>query len=191
MKFKEIETKYSAVDIKLEDFKSLCKSLKPLKEKKVSSYDYYYTKSRKEFIRYRAGVRPELTVKKKTSDRNNYVRVEINLPLGSSLTATHTLETVEAFCAALGFNHNFTIYKTCQIYDYEAYNLVYYVVYDRKRKELARFIEIEMSEEYPWRTKTDAWSSLLKIEKKLKILGITNRHRISRSLYEMFRKAHK
>jgi len=189
MNFKEIETKYSASHVKLKDFKDFCARLGSRVEKQASSYDHYYEKTKHEFLRYRAGLRPELTVKKKTKTKNNYVRTEINLPLDKETSEKRRLQIVDAFCGHLGFVHNFTIYKVCQIYFYEKFNLVYYVVYDEDLREKTRLIEIEMDEEYAWASQSEAWRELLKIEKKLKALGITKKDRINESLYEMFRKA--
>lgn len=188
MTFKEIETKYNAKKIKLKDFDTFCKSLNPVSEKQIGSYDYYYVKSETEFLRYRSGTKPELTIKRKTKAQNNYIRVEVNLPINPKTSENKRLKIVEAFCNGLGFFHNFVIYKTCHIYYYKNFNFVFYVVFDENLKEKARFIEIEMDEEYPWPNEATAWSELLKIEEKLKAFGITYKHRISESLYEMFRK---
>lgn len=188
MTFKEIETKYYANHISLKDFIAFCEELRPVDQKQLSSYDYYYVKSKKEFLRYRAGVRPELTIKKKTVSNNNFVRTEVNLPIDKDTPDNKKHKIVEAFCSGLGFTHNFTIYKTCHIYYYDRFNLVWYVVYDDNMKEKSRFLEIEMDEQYEWPNEASAWSELLKIEKKLEPLGIVESQRVSQSLYEMFRK---
>lgn len=189
MKFKEIETKYSADKIRLEDFKEFCIGLRPKSEKQASSYDHYYEKRLNEFLRYRAGLRPELTVKKKTKDKNNFVRTEINLPLDQDISEKKRMKIVDAFCGHLGFLHNFTIYKVCHIYYYDKFNLVYYIVFDENLQEQLRLIEIEMDEDYDWPSNAAAWRALLKIEKKFKKLGITKKDRINKSLYETLRKA--
>lgn len=189
MKFKEIETKYNANDIALEDFKRFCDSLVATTETIASSYDHYYEKQQNQFIRYRAGSKPELTIKKKTKAKNNFVRTEINLPLDKKLSEKNRLKIVDAFCGNLGFLHNFTIFKVCHIYFYHKFNLVYYAVFDENLEEQSRFIEIEMDEEFNWPSEAAAWRELMKIEKKLNVLGINRKDRINDSLYEMFRKA--
>lgn len=188
MIFKEIEVKYRAKDIKISDYRLLAESLLPTKQLQVSSPDHYYVKSKDMFIRYRAGSRPELTVKVKINDKDNFVRTEINIPLDLSLSEEDRLKTVAAFCDAIGFTHNFSIFKTCIIYYYEKFNIVYYLVYDLEMVEKERFIEIEMDEKYPWTSEEEAWNELVKIEKHLSELGITSQNRIKKSLYEMFRK---
>jgi adenylate cyclase class IV len=187
MHFLEVETKYNANDISLEKFREQCKKLLPIREKLVRSYDHYFEKKKNEFIRYRAGQSPELTVKKKTVDHNNFVRIEVNVPIAKKRTEFERLQIITAFCDSLGFKHNFTIFKVCHIYYYEEYNIVYYVVYDKELREQTRLIEIEMDETYNWKDKKQAWSALLKVEKSMAALGLKKKNRVNESLYEMFR----
>jgi adenylate cyclase class IV len=184
MNFKEVETKYRAVDIKLQDFVAIAESFKPVKIENVSGYDYYHVKGEDEFIRHRDGNKPELTLKRKTKDGNNFVRHETNLPISQSVP----LEVVDNFCKELGFQKNFAVFKTCHIYWYETYDLVYYVVYDENMVERDRFIEIEMLESCEWESDAAAWAALQAVEKTLEPLGITAARRLRLSLFEMFRK---
>lgn len=187
MHFKEIETKYRAEDIKLVDFVKRAEELQPTSQLQTASFDHYYAKD-DAFIRYRAGSRPELTMKVKSKDANNFVRVECNLPLEVTQDATEQKQVVEKFCQMLGFSHNFSIYKTCFIYFWGNHNLVYYVVYDSELKEKDRFIEIELNEKIEWTSEEDAWNELVKIEKNLESVGIKPQRRIRLSLFEMFKK---
>lgn len=182
-KFKEIETKYRVTNLSLSAFMKLAKSLNPKSYIEAAGYDYYYVNENGDAIRYRAGTLHELTVKKKTSDKNNFVRREVNQPIKPK-----SLDTVEAFCDMLGYKLNFSIFKVCFIYYFENFDLVYYVLQDDNLHEIDRFLEIEMFEDYPWISEDQAWTELLKVEAELKPLGITKANRIKKSLFEMFKK---
>lgn len=184
MKFKEIETKYDADDISLEDFKKILtdNNLPIDKHLLISSYDAYYTNNENEFIRYRyTHDRGELTIKRKIAEHSNNERVEVNVP-----TSGDNVETIARFCELLGYDHNFTIYKTCDIYWTGKVDLVYYVVYDTEFRELRRFIEIEALEELDWESEEEVWEEINKYEKMLEPLGITSRNRLRKSLFETF-----
>jgi hypothetical protein len=185
MRWKEIETKYRVRDLKLTEFEAAAEALRPTKRIDAAGYDYYYTRGEDEFIRYRAGDLHQLTVKKKTKEANNYVRMEVNMSLDK---ANINLKTVDKFCDALGFSFNFRLFKSCFIYLYEKFNIVYYLVHDEHMDEVDRFLEIEMSEDAYWESDEQAWAELLKIEQALKTLGISPQSRLKLSLFEMFRK---
>jgi adenylate cyclase class IV len=187
MHFKEIETKYEVPNLKLTEFNALCQSLTPVKYIEAAGYDYYFTSPSdpSDFMRYRAGDRQELTRKRKTKLANNYVRDEWNLLLAHG----QPLSKIAGFCSSLGFPKlNFCIFKACFIYYFEKFDLVYYVVYDEDMKEVNRFLEIEMLEDYPWQSEEQAWQELENVETSLTSLGINSKNRVSESLFEMFRK---
>lgn len=184
MKFKEIETKYRATEFTLKQFSACCEGLNPSKRLNVGSFDHYYLRDDGAALRYREGNKSELTVKQKSKDANNFIRTEVNL----GLTPDQSLEKLTAFANLLGYQHNFTIYKTCVIFFWENYNIVYYVVYDENLKERDRFVEIELSEEHDWGTEAEAWTFLQSLEKALLPLDISPAKRIRRSLFEMFKK---
>ena len=185
MKFKEVELKYSADDIKFESFMKIIDTLPVRKKMMVSSFDDYFMNDEGDFIRYRhTDERGELTIKRKTSKTNNNQRVEVNVP-----TSGDNLKTVEAFTNLLGYKHNFGIYKTCKIFWLDKVDLVYYVVYDKEFKELRRFIEIEALEDgVEWESEEQALAEVVKYEKMLEPLGITPQNRMRKSLFELFRK---
>lgn len=185
MKFKEIEFKYDADNISLEKFLESVKAMKPNRWLTVSSYDQFFVKDDTDFVRYRyTDERGELTIKKKTTDKNNFNRIEVNLP-----TSGDNFEAAKAFCELLGYTHNFGIYKTCKIAFFEKQVLVYYIVYDMELKEKRRFIEIEANEDYAWESDQQAWDHVTNIESELNIsLGITPKNRLRKSLFEMFKK---
>jgi adenylate cyclase class IV len=183
MHFKEVETKYYAASIGMDAFVKLVEPLNP-EWMMVSSYDDYYVNDKDEFIRYRYhDSMGELTIKRKTIDTNNLKRVEVNIP-----TDGKSSKAVAAFVDLLGFKLNFSIFKTCNIAFLDKIVLVYYIVYDENLKELQRFIEIEANEKFAWASESDAWDEVIKYEKLLEPIGITPKHRLRKSLYELFKK---
>jgi adenylate cyclase class IV len=186
MKYKEIETKYDAAGVTMQQFIDFVEKLNtPTKWMMVSSFDDYFVNPGGEFIRYRyTDDRGELTIKQKTNDKNNNERIEVNLP-----TKGDNLKTVTEFCKLAGYSYNFGIYKTCKIAWVDKVVLVWYVVYDKDMKELRRFLEIEANEDLEWATEDDAWQEVLKYEKMYETLGVTPKHRLKKSLFEMFRKS--
>ena len=183
MKNREIETKYGADNIAMDEFTKLVEPFNP-EWIMVSSYDDYFTNSAGDFIRYRYhDTMGELTIKRKTQDTNNNNRIEINLP-----TQGKSSKAVAAFVDLLGYKLNFGIFKTCKIALLEKVVLVYYVVYDQNLNEMHRFIEIEANEKHHWSSEQAAWDEIVKYEKYLEPLGITPKHRLRKSLFELFKK---
>ena len=183
MKNKEIETKYLADEIDMEEFIKLVDKLNP-EWTMVSSYDDYYVNEKGEFIRYRYHDHMgELTIKRKTIDLNNNNRVEVNVP-----TDGKSSNAISAFCDLLGYKKNFSIFKTCKIAFLEKIVLVYYVVYDENLKEKKRFIEVEANEKYSWPSEEEAWNEVIKYENMLYPLGISSKNRLKKSLFEIFKK---
>lgn len=187
MKFKEIEFKYRADNISLKDFQIFCMSRNPLKFVQAAGYDHFYQNAKDEdsFFRHRVGPdMNQLTFKRKTSDKNNFIRGEININLKKTAQ-----EDVQALCKELDFKHNVSIYKACWVYVYEWYTLVYYTCYDLEQKETGRFVEIEMSEDGKWETEAQAYNELVIVEKLCASeLGISPQARIKKSLFEIFKK---
>ena len=62
------------------------------------------------------------------------------------------------------------------------------MVYDENIKELGRFIEIEADETHEWKSEKEALEEINKFEKLLLPLGLNNKNRLRKSLFEMFRK---
>ena len=185
-KYKEVEYKYDANKIKLKDFQKMMDKMKPRLLLETGSWDHYYTNEKDEFIRYRKSeIRPELTIKRKTVAEHNQTRIEINL----GLSETDDDETVDAFVKLLDYKHNFKIYKSCFIYYFDEVDVVYYIVYDENMDEAGRFLEIEYLEEKAHdKHMKHIYKEINTFEKKLKPLGIEKSKRISKSLFEMFKK---
>lgn len=183
MHFKELETKYFADNIGMDDFVKLVQPLNP-EWMLVSSYDDYFTNDKGEFIRYRYHDHMgELTIKRKTTDTNNNNRIEVNVP-----TDGKSSPSIAAFCDLLGYKMNFSIFKTCKIAFLEKIVLVYYVVYDENLNEKKRFIEVEARENYQWASEEEAWAEIVKYENMLTPLGISSKNRVKKSLFEIFKK---
>ena len=183
MHFKELETKYYADNIGMDDFIKLIQPLNP-EWIMVSSYDDYFTNDKDEFIRYRYHDHMgELTIKRKTTDANNNNRVEVNVP-----TDGKSGPQIQAFVDLLGYKKNFSIFKTCKIAFLEKAVLVYYVVYDENLNEKKRFIEVEAKETYSWTSEEEAWATVVEYENMLAPLGITQKNRLKKSLFELFKK---
>lgn len=186
MRHTEVEFKYRVSELKLSDFTKAAQALNPTSYVEASGSDYYFTDSKGvDFVRYRAGDRQEFTTKKKTEAGNNYVRDEFNLLIGKG----QTLDRISSFLNSVGYPRlNFSIFKTCFIYYYEKFDLVYYVVYDVDMREMDRFLEIEMLEDYPWKSEAEARTHLAMVESWLAPLGAVPANRESKSLFERYRK---
>jgi adenylate cyclase class IV len=146
------------------------------------------------FMRYRRpshgldGDRKELTTKyKQTGSKNNIQREEKNLRVDNT-----DEETIKAFVSDMGYKTNFSIWKTCHIYNFDDATLVFYSVYDTtdgKASKMDNFIEIEVSEEkVAEMTEEEAWGVIEKYEKALESVGLTAKNRLRKSLYEMYKR---
>jgi adenylate cyclase class IV len=182
----ELELKYSANDIKMSDFVTFAKSLNPIKELEVASWDYYYSGEGLpfEFIRFRNGTDPEITIKIKTTDKNNNNRIEIELPLNSKVSEWR----VAKFVGLFGFKENFRIYKHCMIFWYDKLDIVYYTVFNQNMEEIGRYCEVERDKSVKGGTREEAWTLIKEMEQKMSVLGIVPQNRMRRSLWELFRK---
>lgn len=186
MKHLEVEFKYSAELVSLIEFHEFCKSRTPKNSLTVSGNDYFYDNkhSPDSFYRYRSGDDGiQLTFKKKTAKDNSFVRIEHNIDLGWKADK----EGVEAYITDLGYTYAGSLFKTAFIYNYEDYNLVYYVCFNQDLREIGRYVEIEMNESYPWINQTQAWDALLALEKLCSKIGANSNKRVNLSLYELFR----
>jgi adenylate cyclase class IV len=188
MRFTEIETKYSAKKIALAQFQKVCRSWGGvIGTSRPESYDHYFHNKGPAQVRHReCGRDPQLTVKAKMKKGNNFRRREANVHLAPGVD---NRGVIEEMASILNLNRKFSIFKESHIIWFEKFNTVYYIVYSdsSKKKELGRFIEIEMSEDYAWSSEEEAWQLLIKIEKRMAPLGIKAKKRIKKSLYEMYR----
>ena len=125
----------------------------------------------------------QLTFKRKTIKDNSYIREEHNI----DLPLTVSKEKIKALCNINGYTYDFSIFKNCFIYNYDYYTLVYYICYDVQLRELGRFIEIEMKEDYNWTSEEEAYKELVVLEKLCKGFEISSEGRSQLSLFEQFR----
>jgi adenylate cyclase class IV len=182
--FSELEFKYKADSIELQDFLKVMGDLPIVKQKDVSSWDHYYTNGTEdEFIRYRESTDPELTIKRKVNQANNWQRVEVDLPLDLKRAKT---TTISKFVDLLGYSNKKSIYKTCFIYWMDYINFVYYIVYDVNMKEKGRFIEVEINKERLGNEFVDVSGNLKRGQEILAKLGLMPQNRLKKSLYELF-----
>jgi adenylate cyclase class IV len=187
-KHTEFETKYRLEGDKVFEFKQLVESIgEPYDFIYVQGPDWYYTKPDGSFLRYRRAEndksnRAELTMKTKPDGAgHNVIRKEINLRVDKNKFCT-----VEEFAKMLGYDFNFKIWKMCHIYNFKDATLVFYTVRDDKGL-MTHFVEIELDEDNIHKlTKDEAWNVIRKYERILAPIGITHRHRLNKSLYEMY-----
>lgn len=187
----EFETKYKIEDGgKVHEFKRIVEVLPDLIEfVYAQGPDEYFTKPVKEddsFFRYRKAENDSkswITMKGKTTDKNNFNRREFNWRVDGT-----PYETIKGGIEYLGYKFNFKVWKSCHIYRFPDATLVFYTLRDEK-EDLHHFCEIEVDEHsIHTLTEDEAWEIIRKYEKELEPLGITHRNRTSKSLFEMFRR---
>lgn len=193
--YKELEFKYKADEVSLSEFVKVIEELKPSKRLDISSWDTYFVKQTPTeqevdyFVRFRESDTPELTKKRKVKKENNWERLEIDLPLNKSANE----KIVSDFVSLDGYEKNFKIYKTCFIFWFDLFNVVYYLVYDENMKEQGKFIEIEINKSKVEQIGLEEAKELLaNMEKEtLSKLNINHKNRMRNSLFELFRRENK
>ena len=184
----EFETKYRVDGNLVYEFKKLVETIsEPSKFTYVQGPDFYFTKPDDSFLRYRKAdneKRAEVTMKEKpTGARHNIKRKEVNWRVDGT-----KYETIYEGAMMQGYKYNFKIRKMCHIYNFKDVTLVFYTVEDDSGK-LNHFIEIELDEEsIHTLTEDQAWDRIRKYETILSPLGITHRNRLTKSLFEMYKK---
>jgi len=180
----ELELKFRAENVKLTDFVNLVTSIGYVKKLEISSWDTYYVHSenKDEFIRFRNSNTPELTLKRKTDQKNNFKRLEIDLPLDAQRI---NQELVDAWADVEGYKSKTRIFKTCLIYWTNTVNFVYYIVYNENMTEIGRFIEIESNKNNSLDENQNV-EEIKKYEQELSKLGISPQNRLRRSLFELY-----
>lgn len=184
MDYSEVEFKYKADGISLSRFTEYVASRPDSKFKLASGYDHFYSSPADpdSFCRHRVGAEfNQLTFKRKTTGKNNFIRTEHNLGLDKSVSE----DQVWKLCEEFGYAQDATIYKNCFIYSFPDHTMVYYVIYTEDMYEIGRFIEIEVSEDIDWGSEEAAWDRLVELEAGCKGLDLTPQKRLKKSLYEM------
>lgn len=184
---KEIEFKYEVPRTALGPFHKAFDYKPPYMAR---GYDSFYGNSTNPncFIRHRKGADiNQLTLKRKLQEKHNSIRVEHNIELDSEVTP----EQVRYLCKELGYRYNTSIYKVAYIFKKKTHTVVFYTcLKDRTSAKAKNFIEIEMSESYPWKNDSHAYNELCKLEKRYskKLKWVNKNNRVSKSLWEIFKK---
>nr|BFD64803.1 hypothetical protein BdHM001_34840 [Bdellovibrio sp. HM001] len=185
--FKEIEFKYDACKVTLREFQNTLNTMSPKGRKAVSSWDHYFSRgnNKDRFVRFREDkTSPELTTKVKMNKNNNAHREEVNI----HLTSGTTFQAVEKMLEAIEYKLNFSIHKKCFIYFFDEVDVVFYTVTDVRGKVVGQFIEIEFLESVRGKKVSYAMKRIREFESKLKGLGLMSSSRLSKSLWEMYRR---
>ena len=146
------------------------------------------------FMRYRRpshgldGNRQELTTKyQQEGVKNNVQREEKNIRVDNTPE-----DTVKSYVKDIGYKLNFSIWKTCHIYNFVDATLVFYSVYDTtngKASKMDNFVEIEVDEDLvATMTEEQAWAVITKYEKAIEGIGINAKNRLRKSLFQMYRR---
>ncbi len=184
----ELEFKYDASDIKMSKFVEFAQSLKPTRRVEGAGWDTYYSGDTQnfEFIRFRQSPDfAELTIKIKSTEKNNNNRFELDLPLLPSRTSNWL---VEKFVSLFGFKENFRVWKYFDIYWTEKVDIVYYTIYNKDMTEIGRRIEIEARKDYKFTSAEEALAEVKAMEQLMAEIGITPQKRMKKSMWEQFRK---
>jgi len=189
----EFETKYkSSIDAML-TFKEIAEAQADLRKfVYVEGPDIYYWKDgmRKRHRRPShnfEGGRAEVTLKLKPKGAwNNVQRKEFNWRVDGTPT-----EVIHESLLAEGYEHEFTVWKTCHIYIYDDATIVFYSLADTtdgpRRGKYDHYIEIEANEDKMHETTAEqAWSVIRKYEKLLEPAGVNAQKRMDRSLPEIY-----
>ncbi len=188
MKYQEVEFKYNADGISLEKFNAICRGAGPAEYHQIAGHDYFFSSPSAPgaFARHRIadGVFNQLTFKRKTDDKNNYVRTEHNIDLAVATTR----HQVQSLMAEFGYEPDGSIFKAVFFYTYDTHVVVFCVVYDADLRETGRYVEIEMREDYEWPRGYDVYGRLVELEREFSALGISPQSRMKKSLYELNRR---
>lgn len=183
MKFTEIEYKYKADHITVGQFVDfVSNNFEILDVLTARGYDYFFSKENDSFMRYRIGSgmndNCELTIKRKSTEKNSWNRFEVDLPLNKG---TISYDVVEEFAKHVGYKYSFAILKLNYVIRTPGMTFAYYIV-DGKDS----YLEIEVNKG-SFASEEEAFHVLNSTEKKLAPLGITHSNRTKKSLYEMYK----
>lgn len=196
----EFECKYRVEPHVLVEFKKIVSELPNLRSfLYVEGPDFYYSHpdyDDSSFGRYRRpsfgldGGRAEWTVKfKPKGAKNSIKRLEVNWRVDQT-----SEEDVKRGAELMGFKHNFSIIKSCQIYKFEDATLVFYTVYDvtesSTSSKVDHFVEIEVAEKMitDGMAEDQAWGIVEKYEKSLAPIGINPQKRLRKQLWDMYKR---
>lgn len=185
----EFETKYRVAAEDLFPFKSI------LEEKGYDTFlyaegpDYYYTLSDGSFARYRKGVnekRAEITFKDKPQGAtSNIKRHEVDWRVDNT-----SYEDIKEGLEMRGYSFNFEIYKMCHIYKKDDINVVFYTVRSDRHKDEHHYVELEIDKaKISKYTENQALEAIREAENVFLVpLGYSYKNRLSKSLFEIYRR---
>jgi len=186
--FTEFETKYRVDGNTIYAFKQIVENLDEAYDfVYIQGPDHYFVRDDERFARYRKAEndksgRAEVTFKLKlTGAKNNIQRKEYNWRVDK----TPFKEIAEGL-EDQGYKFNFVIWKMCHIYKFKEATLVFYTVRDDKEK-MDHFVEIELDESSIHNLSLEeAMEKIRKYEAVLAPIGVSNRGRLKKSLFEMY-----
>lgn|SRR3990167_1534741 len=181
MKQFEVEYKFKADHIDFDKFDKWARSLVPSSVLITCSEDEYFDVDFADFVRLRHNRdKSELTIKKKTVDKNNVIRIEGNM----DITRTDR-EDINIFLDVMGAKRSFSITKKCNVYYYADAILALYEVFNELLQPRGKFLEVEANRDI-LETEEQALAILSKYEKLFtEKFDIDHHNRIKKSLYEL------
>lgn len=186
--FTEFETKYRVDGNHIYAFKQIVENLdEPYDFVYIQGPDHYFVRDDERFARYRKAEndksgRAEVTFKlKPTGAKNNIQRKEYNWRVDKT-----PFQEISEGLEDQGYKFNFVIWKMCHIYKFKEATLVFYTVRDDKEK-MDHFVEIELDEASIHNLSLEeAMEKIRKYEGFLAPIGVSNRGRLKKSLFEMY-----
>ena len=176
MKFLEVEHKFIvSQDFPLDEFKTACRRLRPVREKTVVVQDSYYLPEwSKDFIlRHRQDAElHQLTVKTRNADPQ--VRTEVNLELAAAAEAA---QMVTKFMQTIGTSAPLGIEKTLLVFDFADCEVVHYAASHAGR--CIYCVEFEA------RQQKDLQSAYDVLQRYEKALGFNAQDRCSVNLFDL------
>ena len=178
--FLEIEVKYDAGDITIDQFRAVVQSnFRVVQNIVVSGYDDYFADGTGRYLRHRYNAdRAELTVKRRLSLDSTTERVEVDVKIEPNQP-----QEAAKFASILGQEFDFQIYKTCLVWWVDDVNISLYLVYNPNMELRFRLVEIEANPDC-----LEATPAIIRAEQ---ILGkyfpeIREELRLNVTMYEMF-----
>lgn len=179
---KEIEFKYDATSVSLNQFNKAVVALKPKRIMTIGGWDHYYSNGKGHFRHRLDKKRPELTSKRRINKGSVTNRDEINIHLEPGTKPTDMRKLME--CA--GFPFDFAIFKTSTIHFFKDVDVCHYTVYDQKRRKIGQFIEIEFMTHIKNKKTSYKMKRIREFEKALSSLGLNPSKRLNKSLFEIY-----
>lgn len=184
MLFRELEYKYRADDLKLEEFLAfVSENFKIVDVVTARGVDHFYDDPADDtrFARFRQGNGPgavmELTVKEKRELGHSFDRNEWDLPLNPSTTFAEASGFLEA---AGKWKYSFSITKANYVVRCPDLTFAFYMVDGKDR-----YLEIE-ARKGAFESTEEAWAAVHEAEQLAGVIGAHPEKRITKSLRELY-----